>query len=106
MYISIYDIENNIRLEDSHKFVDNNFEKSPEFTYLSTSNSIVGTKKPWADFWKRKIAANNNLITSIKQGRLTDVRKLINKYHSAEDIADPQYIDSKGMGAIHYAVVH
>jgi hypothetical protein len=39
-------------------------------------------------------------------GRLDMVRKLLNKYQRVEDIGDPQYVDEKGYGAIHYATVH
>lgn len=52
------------------------------------------------------MAANTNLITAVKNGKLSVVRKLINKYQAIEDIASVQFTDDRGYSSIHHSVTN
>ena len=66
-YISIHEIENNIKLSaDPEQY----FLSNTRFQMISSQRR---SNKPWASFWNGKDAANQKLINAVTEGNKIEV---------------------------------
>lgn len=63
-FLSIHDVEENIKQDDGTTYIDTNFDKRVEFKLISSTRSA----QPWAGFWHSKHSVNSNLLRAVTKG--------------------------------------